>query len=1573
MAMGETFRIEMDVDVKDNTEPGLSRAEKKISSFDKAMKSVEDRLHKMGNTKVNMALDAVDKASAVIKKVRSSVKDLAGKVFRTTISVIDKATAPIRGILNLLANPLLAAGAVLGVSIGVTDSIDTFKGFEAAMSQVKAISGATAEQMDLLNAKAKEMGATTKFTATEAGEAFNYMAMAGWETGDMLNGIEGILNLAAASGESLGTTSDIVTDALTAFGLKAGDAGHFADVLAVASSSANTNVSMMGETFKYVGAASGALGYSIEDVALGIGLMANSGIKASQAGTELNSIFTRLSTDTNGARKAIEALGVSFYRSDGSARAFGDVMLDLREATKEMTQEEKMNFANKVAGMRAQAGLLAMLNATTGDYNKLTQAIKASDGASKDMADTMLDNLEGSLTLLQSAVDGAKMNLGERLSPYLREFADWLTSVMPQVNKAIDSVMDFVDEKIENLKNRIGEMTAGMDWQDADFFGKVKIAWDTIIAEPFSEWWNTSGKAMMAEKAASIGQGIGAAISSGLMGLLGIDIGGAADEGASIGMAFGKGLASGFDIQGLKSKVWDAIKSLFSNAADILPGGDSAKLSSWLSAALIAKMGKGMIGAGWKAADIGKKIAGSSVMGSFSLAEDLSGAVAASGGGILGLLGKTGLALGSGATTGAGLVAAGGGAIAGGAVGGAAVISGLKDLSIALKEREDTEKSNAYGESSAWKIGGVGGGAAAGAAIGSFFGGIGAVPGALIGAGIGGIAGWIKGKKAVEEYQEAVDKAALADQEAALKAALATEQAKYASQELKDALANGVSDSEFAYMLQKIESDNLKSHFGDITLSLEEIKSLAQSIIIPKEAASNLDTFAWASQSAEKSLENLKNSITAMEKLNWRAGLGLELDETDMESYKAGIDNLISSAEQYLDSKHFEASMALNILVDEGDPSGIIAGVDAMYAKLQDELNSVGEELTAQVNIALEDGVIDADEQKIIAELQQKVREITERVSNAELDAKMQVLNMKYSGAQLDYDSFSSLQQELATQVQAYTDQYQEALTVGITALNLELDDNAISNEEYNAAVQELQNNYQASIEDMQVKVESFQLDAIAGAYSDALDGLLPEMQGTTAEKLSAGLHDAIASGIDAADWNADTVRQFLGLENLQTEAAEELAQLMGMVMETVPTQMVEAIRETADPVAIGEPVTEILDEGIAAGVENMDASQAGQVIVDKVGESIVLAGNEGLGRVTKEMVDGAFRDMDFSESAEVMVENLAGNIEAVDSSAIPQAVGNQVNTSLEDLDLLPAAESILGNLTGSLAEADYTAIGEMLLGGMMGYFEEADFAELGMMLTVHIAESLTAEENLAMLETAAQTMASATDTYLNNEFSLNVGNEAGNDVPGNISQSLDRNKENVHPGCDAIVLEVDSYLTGQLNSLTVNASPTVNITPKYVVNGDPPDLAGRVGVVRANATGGIVSGKQLSWVGEEGPEMIIPLVSGRRPRALELYEKAGEMLGVDQNADGGIIGLNESSVPVQVPDGRGKNNGNSGENRVVVEMSVAPNINISSGSGSDAEEIRRMVEQTIRNMMEDVSDGLSRKLTRQMANMGMV
>ena len=597
----ETFRITEELVVEDRTGPGFESARRKVSQFDRTLQETQSRLNKMTGSRWNVAFNAVDKATSVITKVEGKIRSAAGKAWNFTVGVIDKATAPLQGIFNLLRNPLLQAGAVLGISLSASDAISTFGGFEATMSKVKAISGASGEDFEALTALAEEMGKTTKFTAQEAAEGLTYMAMAGWKTEDMLTSLAGVMDLAAASGEDLATVSDIVTDAMTAFGMSASgytengiaNATHFADVLAVASSSANTNVAMMGETFKYVGAASGALGYSIEDVALGIGLMANSGIKASQAGTELNSIFTRLSTNTNGARDAIEEMGISFYTSTGDAREFGDVLGDLRAATQGMTREQKMNFANTVAGQRAQAGFLAMLNATTEDYAKLTAAIEDCDGAAADMAGTMMDNLQGSMTYLSSAVDGVKMAFGSRLSPYLREFVDWLTSKMPDVESAINRVMDVVDEKIAQLKGTIAEFTSSDEWANADVWGKIAIAWDKIVAEPFSQWWESTGKPWLTEKVAAFGETLGSGITAGLLALLGFDASGAVADGATIGKSFFEGFKSGLDMDKISEALteWASDHKGIVAAAGLMAGG---KLIGGLAKAF--QSGKSLLG-----------------------------------------------------------------------------------------------------------------------------------------------------------------------------------------------------------------------------------------------------------------------------------------------------------------------------------------------------------------------------------------------------------------------------------------------------------------------------------------------------------------------------------------------------------------------------------------------------------------------------------------------------------------------------------------------------------------------------------------------------------------------------------------------------------------------------------------------------------------------------------------------------------------------------------------------------------------------------------------------------------------
>ncbi len=326
---------------------------------------------------------------------------------------------------------LPVTGAVAAAS---TAAVKTAADFESGMSKVSAISGATGSDLDALSTKAREMGAKTKFSASEAASAMEYMAMAGWKTEDMLGGIEGVMNLAAASGEDLATTSDIVTDALTAFGLTASDSRHFADVLAAASSNANTNVSMMGETFKYCAPIAGSLGFSVEDTAEAIGLMANAGIKSTQAGTSLRTIMTNLSSDFTIAGQNIGEVTIATTNADGSMRDLSDILADCRVAFSGLTESEQAAAAESLVGKNAMSGFLALMNAGEGDINKLSSAIDNCDGTAQSMADTMNNNLEGQLTILKSALEELAISFGELLLPAIKNIVSFLQGFVDMLN-----------------------------------------------------------------------------------------------------------------------------------------------------------------------------------------------------------------------------------------------------------------------------------------------------------------------------------------------------------------------------------------------------------------------------------------------------------------------------------------------------------------------------------------------------------------------------------------------------------------------------------------------------------------------------------------------------------------------------------------------------------------------------------------------------------------------------------------------------------------------------------------------------------------------------------------------------------------------------------------------------------------------------------------------------------------------------------------------------------------------------------------------------------------------------------
>ena len=362
-------------------------------------------------------------------------------------------TIAAKGVSAIVTSLTAVSTAIVGCG---TAAVNVGSSFESAMDKVSAISGATGNELALLSDKAKEMGATTKFSASESAEALQYMAMAGWETESMLEGIDGIMSLAAADGLDLATTSDIVTDAITAFGLKASDSSHFADVLAKASSSANTNVSMLGESFKYVAPLAGTMGYSVEDVSIALGLMANASVKGSMAGTSLKTALANLSAPTKNMQEVMDKYKISITDVNDETLPLIDVIKELREKFGGLSEAEQTAAASTLFGKEAMSGMLAIINASDSDFTKLVENINNADGAAQSMADTMQDNLQGQITILKSSLEGLGIELYEGMQEPLKEAA---IEAQNYVNRLMSAFKDGgLTGMIEEAGNIFGEI-----------------------------------------------------------------------------------------------------------------------------------------------------------------------------------------------------------------------------------------------------------------------------------------------------------------------------------------------------------------------------------------------------------------------------------------------------------------------------------------------------------------------------------------------------------------------------------------------------------------------------------------------------------------------------------------------------------------------------------------------------------------------------------------------------------------------------------------------------------------------------------------------------------------------------------------------------------------------------------------------------------------------------------------------------------------------------------------------------------------------------------------------------------
>lgn len=722
----EEHVIDITVQTHDKVAPGLEKAQSSLRSFDKAIEKTQARLSKMARSDYEVAIRAIDRVTPAGSRIRATLHGITGRAYNATIGAVDRSAAKVREVqarlmaltskawtVTIAAKDTIkekASGAVsgavqsvtgmgvqmiagAGIGYGIYDTIKTYMDFEAQMKKVQAISGASGSEFEALTAKAKEMGATTQFSATEAGQALEYMAMAGWKTDDMLSGISGIMDLAAASGEDLGKVSDIVTDALTAFGLKASDSAHFADVLAAASSNSNTNVGMMGETFKYVAPIAGALGYSAEDTAVAIGLMANAGIKGSDAGTALRATMTRLVDPPKDAAQALEALGISVRNSDGTMKPFMQTMKELRSKFSGLSQAEKAQMASSIAGQEAMSGFLAIVNASDSDFDKLTDSIYNADGAAAKMAATMNDNLKGDLKALSSVWESFQLEI--------------------MSGKGGDGIRSFVQGVKTDLEKFTGYIKDGFDISDV---GRLALDILTQLKNKFLEF-DGIGSILA-----------GGALAGGLLKIISL-----AKKASDFVRKVTDVKQAGGEAVKAAGEAASAVKSMIVNATSVVVNGKSVSGGNPMENAAEGAAGAGAAGGAGGGAGSPKGKPG----GKFSWGKWLGRGAAA----LTAVAGaydaystyKDNKRLTEEAQY--------------------AVDSGAQDSSYLDKtKQQNTDRLGAsVGSTGGALAGGLLGakaGAAAGGAIGSLFGGVGAVPGAAIGGVVGGIGGGIAGSEA---------------------------------------------------------------------------------------------------------------------------------------------------------------------------------------------------------------------------------------------------------------------------------------------------------------------------------------------------------------------------------------------------------------------------------------------------------------------------------------------------------------------------------------------------------------------------------------------------------------------------------------------------------------------------------------------------------------------------------------------------------------------------------------------------------------------------------------------------------
>lgn len=1502
---GETAQVEVAAD--DSATQTVNAASDAVENFDGTSGDAEIGADDSATPVVSAASDAVenfdgmsgdaeigasDEATPVIRAAQDAAESWGGSVFNATIGVIDAATAPISALASAAKNPFVQGASLIGASFGVAESVNSFQDFEAMMSQVKAISGATGQAFDDLTAKAQEMGATTKFTATESAEAFNYMAMAGWKPQQMIDGISGIMSLAAASGEDLGTTSDIVTDAITAFGLTAGDAGHFADVLAQASANANTDVSMLGESFKYVAPVAGAMKYSIEDTSLALGLMASANVKGSMSGTALKTSIANMVKPTNDMAEAMDKYGISITDGEGNLKSLKGVIDNVRGSLGGLSRDEQTAVASTIFGKEAMAGMLAIVNASEEDYNKLSNAIYNANDAAEGMADTMLDNLKGSFTLMQSAIEGTENAFGKRLSPYLRGIAGGITDMMPEITDGINAVMDVVDDKIAGVKRKITDMTGSDEWKNADLFGKIDIAWDSIIAKPFGNWVSGDGAQL---------------ISTGL-------------------------------------------GTLFSSAAAILPGGEKAGLTSWLSAGILAK----------GAATVAQK--GKSVVETLSpIGDAISNITEAAGSAndVMDFASNLGSMIPMGAKV--GLAAAG-------------ITAAIIGIKLAIDKYNQTQLENSLEE---------------------HFGKI-----KLSADEVKDVAAGILNQKYLTNVELALNEVQNADnlRAEAQKALESNDVLEFKSrvgitltadeqQEYTDNINTFVESK-----ISELESRTFAAHIHVQTYlgGTEDGQTLAQNI---KEwaRADNLELSDLSNQLSQKVSEALKDGI---------------IDVNEEEAISALQEKMNSITARW---KEAEAQAQWDWI---NQKYGHLSAADLESGSFTDLMD----EMRSQRETAME---------SIKADTTQWYSELEAMKDYGRITPEQYESYKEQTGWYVRGQEGSELSKSLELGSNTLNDTYGEKITGNIQTLT-ETAQNALKSAEtslqsgsYGTIASTFDNMFTSmdngkgflgigADADQRALNELYQSMAPDVSQMGSLIDQYREAGQAVPKSLMEGYKEAIEVGAAAGDVDAawqNYANQIL--ESGSEEMKSVLTDPNNPMYESVREQLPEELKTAIDRATAETTPDEITLEGLRAAVD-------GDVDIDK--DSWVSALNEKLG-------DLATTEEVTADNVKIKVEQgdclwEIGNALGIDWQTIAEQNGiespyiihpdQELTISMDtikaemDGDKAQAAiEQAMSALDAEGAEMSVTAEGvkvdlanvEVDSDVAAAQIESALGMESGTLaangIEIQAGATVTIPQELVQVDTSGIQSATEAQTEtepVETDTSANVNiTEATTDASGAKEQAQSEVESTFSESMPAdghtdVTLdqtnnaaEVYSEVAGEVQSTFSNpipASCTVNVTLDWHITNPSAGIttsgsgSSVTASIAGNAEGSIVTGPLLSWVGEDGPEAIIPLGSKRRDRGMDLWLQAGRALGVKEYADGGMIG----NVPLSgdSADSSSGSSGSSGDKgQIVVNMN--PVFNINGDGGNDTV---NSIKEKLKELINEMSGELASRLLESYANM---